>query len=66
MSDDRLDETFSLMTDFVEDALISNNNVIFVPTLKSLKFYKNHFRKRLQDVLFIYIKNEAQLKEIQQ
>ena len=47
MSDDKLDETFGLITGFVEDILINKNDVIYVPTLKSLRFFKTHFRKRL-------------------
>lgn len=54
-SEEHIDELFTYFTNFVEDVLINNlvSGVIYVQTSKMLRFYKNHFKKRMMDVVFV-------------
>ena len=54
LSEDRIDEVFGVLAAFIEDALTrSDHNILFVQTLRMLKFYKTHFRARHQSLLFV-------------
>ncbi|CDW83935.1 UNKNOWN [Stylonychia lemnae] len=61
MSEENIDDTFGRLTQFIEDVLINRaqNNVILVNTSQMLKFYKNHFQNRRQDVILV---NDVQSK----
>ena len=41
---------------FIERSLVpgeGDSNLIFAPTTKAVRFYRNYFRKQLADVLFV-------------
>lgn len=67
MSEDNIEEVFQRYLDFIEDLLVhkAEAGVIYVQTSKMLKFYKSHFKKRLQDVLIIQ-DQDTKLAEIAQ
>ena len=42
--------------EMIEKSLVpseGDSDLIFVPTTKALRFYRNYFRKQMQDVLFV-------------
>ena len=55
LSEDHIDEVFSLLCAFVEDALIHKPEVLYAQTKRMLTMYRNYLRKRQQRVLFLQV-----------
>jgi hypothetical protein len=53
LSEDRVDEVFGILCSFIEDTLFKRPPVLYAQTTRMLKFYRNHLRRRQQEVLFV-------------
>lgn len=57
MGEERIDEVFGLLTNFIEETLFKT--IIYAQTTRMLKFYKNYLRKHQAKVLFLQIEGDA-------
>lgn len=46
LGEERIEETFSYLSGFIEDTLINKPKIIYAQTSRMLKFYKNYLRRK--------------------
>jgi hypothetical protein len=68
LGEEHIEEVFSYLSSFIEQALMSHPPILYAQTTRMLKFYRNHLRRKQETVLFVHLQgvlaDETKLAEL--
>jgi hypothetical protein len=58
LGEEHIEEVFSYLSSFIEQALMSHPPILYAQTTRMLKFYRNQLRRKQETVLFVHMQGE--------